>query len=265
MPSAVYAAGISAGGIAMVGAAVAGKQLLAIALITCVAWMAHLLDRAKPLARWHDPADRMADAARDAWVARRRRWLNAAALASGVGACALALIIEPWLVVLVPVGAVAVVAYGARKSDSRRTRPKDVLIIKNALTGLAYATLVGCVLWVVLPGREGLWLSLLVISLLVAADAMLSDIDDTPADATFGTRTVSVLAGRRWASGIGLALHGVAVVLWTVLGTGSGKAFAYGMPLTAAAIVLAPTLRRGIDLRAGGLGAAALGWLVLRS
>ncbi len=265
MPSAVYAAGVSAGTIAMAGGVVVGTQLLAIALITCIAWMAHLLDRAKPLARWHDPADRMADAARDAWVVRRRRWLNASALASGAAACGLALVIEPWLIVLAPVGAAAVITYGARNSNSRRIRPKDVLIIKNALTGLAYATLVGCVLWAVLPERIGLWMSLAVIALLVAADAMLSDIDDTPADATFGTRTVSVLAGRRWASGIGLALHSVAVVLWMVLGTGSGEAFAYGTPLTAAAIVLFPTLRRAIDLRAGVLGAIALGWLVLRS
>lgn len=265
MPSAAYAAGVSTGTLAMVGAAGTGTQVLGIALVTCIAWMAHLLDRAKPLARWHDPADRMADAARDAWVVRRRRWLNAAAMASGASACVLALVIEPWLVVLVPIGAASVLVYGARKSESRRVRPKDVLVVKNALTGLAYATLVGCVLWAVLPERAGLWIPLLMVALLVAADAMLSDIDDTPADATFGTRTVSVLAGRRWATCIGLALHGVAALLWGVLGTGSGGAFVYGMPLTAAALVVAPTLRRAIDLRAGVLGVAALAWLVLRS
>lgn len=265
MPSAVYAVGVSAGALAMVGAVLSREQVLSIALVTCIAWMAHLLDRAKPLARWHDPADRMADATRDAWVVRRRRWLNAAAMVSGVCACVLALVIEPWLVVLAPIGAASVLVYGARKTESRRVRPKDVLLIKNGLTGLAYATLVGCVLWAVLPDHGGLWVSLAMVALLVAADAMLSDIDDTPADAAFGTRTVSVLAGRQWARGIGLALHGVAALAWVVLGTGWGGAFAYGMPLTAAAIVLAPTLRRAIDLRSGVLGVAALAWLVLRS
>ena len=253
---------MAAGALAMVGAAVACEQALAIALVASIAWMAHLLDRAKPLARWHDPADRMADAARDAWVQRHRLGLNLAAIESGIIASVLALIIEPWLTLLVPVGAASVLVYGARKSGSRRVRPKDVLIVKNALTGLAYTTLIGCVLWAVLPERDGLWTALAMLALLVAADAMLSDIDDTPADATFGTRTVSVFAGRRWASGVGLGLHGLAIVLWVALGTGSGRVFAYGMPVSAAAIVLAPTLRRAIDLRAGLLGAVALAWLV---
>ncbi|MFI4916022.1 MAG: UbiA family prenyltransferase [Phycisphaerales bacterium JB060] len=262
MPSAVYAAGVAAGTLAMVGATVVYDQALAIGLITSIAWMAHLLDRAKPLARWHDPADRMADAQRDAWVLRHRLGLNVAAIEAAIIACVLALIIDPWLVLLVPFGAASVLVYGARKSDSRRTRPKDVLVIKNAITGLAYATLIGCVLRAELPEPSGLGLPLAMVALLVAADAMLSDIDDTPADATFGTRTVSVFAGRRWARGIGLGLHALAIVLWLVLGTGWGNAFAYGMPLSAAAIVLAPTLRRAIDLRAGLLGAVALAWLV---
>lgn len=253
---------MAAGALAMAGAAVAYEQALAIGLVASVAWMAHLLDRAKPLARWHDPADRMADAARDAWVMRHRLGLNMAAIEAGVIACVLALIIEPWLALLVPVGAASVLIYGARRSDSRRVRPKDVLVIKNALTGLAYATLIGCVLWAVLPEPGGLGLALAMVALLVAADAMLSDIDDTPADATFGTRTVPVFAGRRWASGIGLGLHALAIVLWLVLGAGSGGIFAYGMSLSTAAIVLAPTLRRAIDLRAGLLGAMALAWLV---
>ncbi len=265
MPSAVYAAGMAAGTVAMSGVAVAYEQFLAIGLITSIAWMAYLLDRAKPLARWHDPADQMADAARDAWVGRHRIGMNLAAIEAGIMASVLALIIEPWLVLLVPVGAASVLAYGARASDSRRVRPKDVLVIKNVLTGLAYATLIGCVLWVMLPSHEGLWIAQAVVSLMVMADAMLSDIDDTPADATFGTRTMSVWAGRRWARTVGLGVHGMAVVLWLVLGTGTGGLFAYGLPLTAIILTLSPALRTAIDLRAGLLGAVALLWLATHS
>ena len=150
--------------------------LLAIALVTSIAWMAHVLDRAKLLRRWRDPADRMADPEREAWVDRHRtRLLVLAAMLCAV-AFFLALAINAWLELLLPAGIMAVVIYGARPSESRRTRPKDVLLAKNLLTGLAYATLVAAVLWAALPETASLWIALGVVALLVSADAMQSDI-----------------------------------------------------------------------------------------
>ena len=84
----------------------------------------------------------MADPEREAWVDRHRtRLLVLAAMLCAV-AFFLALAINAWLELLLPAGIMAVVIYGARPSESRRTRPKDVLLAKNLLTGLAYATLV---------------------------------------------------------------------------------------------------------------------------
>lgn len=239
---------------------------LSIALVATVAWMAHLLDRAKPLAALDDPADRMANPTRDAFVQRHRLALNLLAAALGLVACVLAVLLDPWLVGLVPLGAMSVIIYGARKSESRRTRPKDVLIVKNALTGLAYATLIGCVLFAAMPGlveHRPPWIALGLVALLVTGDAMLSDIDDTPADAMFGTRTVSVLAGRRWAMVSGIAIYAMVVAYWMVLGnhTATSLTLAIGLPATGVAIAFLPRVRSLIDVRGGVLALAVLAFV----
>jgi 4-hydroxybenzoate polyprenyltransferase len=229
-------------------------------LITAIAWMAHLLDRAKPLAAWNDPADRMANPRRDAFVQRYRLAMNFLTGSLGLSACILAMFIEPWLVVLVPAGAIAVVVYGSRPSDSRRPRPKDVLVLKNALTGLAYATLIGCALWAALPDRTGLWPALAIVALVVAADAILSDIDDRPADEAFGTRTVPVLAGRRRATLAAAGIYGAAMAIWAIWGTPNAAAgfVAIGLPLTGLALAVLPRTRTAIDLRAGAVALLAI-------
>lgn len=234
--------------------------LLSIALVLAIAWMAYLLDRVKVLSRWRDPADRMANPARDAWVARNRRALLACAGLLAAAATILAFVIKPWLIVLVPAGGLSVVIYGSRPSASRRLRPKDVLIAKNVLTGLAYATLIGCVLWAALPEARGLWRALAVVALLVTGDAMLCDIDDTTSDATFGTTTVAVLAGRRVATALALVVFAAAAVIWLKVGGRSlaGAVLALGMPLTGLSISRLGRVRTAIDLRGGVLGLAAV-------
>ena len=261
MPSAVYAAGVTGGAIVLSGASPsASSSLLPIALVTSIAWMAHVLDRAKVLRRWRDPADRMADPDREAGVDRHRVKLLVLAAVLCVVAFLLALAINAWLELLLPAGITAVIVYGSRPSDSRRTRPKDVLLAKNLLTGLAYATLVGAVLWAALPDSDGFWVALGVVALLVSADAMLSDIDDRPSDARFGTTTVAVIAGRRWATLVSAMLYAGGIALWLLLGEwGAGSAlFVLGMAFSGLATSPLRRLRTPIDLRGGLIGLAAL-------
>ena len=229
-------------------------------LVTAIAWMAHVVDRAKVLRRWHDPADRMVNPAREAWVIQHRTPLLAWAAVLSLAAATLAVLIDVWLVLLVPCGFAAVVVYGSRPSESRRTRPKDVLIAKNALTGLAYATLIGAVLWAALPDKGELWISLSVVMMLVTADAILCDIDDRLSDANYGTTTVVVLAGRRCATLVSAVLYAGGIALWLVLGeraTGS-IAFTLGMAFSGLAIARLRRLRTPIDLRGGVVGLCAL-------
>lgn len=236
---------------------------LSILLVATIAWMAHLLDRAKPLAAWHDPADRMANPQRDDFVLRNRRAMNLLAAALWIASCGLAVLLDPGLAMLAPVGAVSVIIYGARRSESRRTRPKDVLIIKNALTGLAYASLIGCVLFASAPGsieQRLPWIALGLVALLVTGDAMLSDIDDTPADAMFGTRTVSVLAGRRWATAVAIGIYALAVLYWVGFGAHTAVAWTLvlGLCVTGTVIATLPRVRSLIDARGGVMAAIIL-------
>lgn len=239
---------------------------LSIVLVATIAWMAHLMDRAKPLEAWHDPADRMANPARDAFVRKHRRAMNLLAASLWMLACLWAALLDFGLAVLAPIGAVSVIIYGARQTDSRRTRPKDVLVIKNALTGLAYATLIGCVVLVAVPGLQQQrlpWLALSLIGLLVAGDAILSDVDDTPADAMFGTTTVSVLAGRTWAKAVAIGIYVLAVAYWLWLGTRTPTALtlAIGLPATGVLIAFLPRVRSLIDVRGGVLALLALAFI----
>lgn len=267
LPSALYAAGLATATLELSGAAFDARTwALSIALITAIVWMAHLLDRAKPLAVWDDPADRMANPVRDAFVQRHRVAMNALAASLGLAACVLATLVEPWLVVLVPVGAASVIVYGARKSESRRTRPKDVLVIKNALTGLAYATLIGCVLFASVPElfeQRLPWIALGMVCMLVTGDAILSDIDDTPADAMFGTTTVSVLAGRRWARVVAVGIYVIVMACWLWLGTRTPTTLtlAIGLPATGLLIAFMPRVRSLIDVRGGVLAMIALAFV----
>ncbi|MFI4882851.1 MAG: UbiA family prenyltransferase [Phycisphaerales bacterium JB064] len=257
----MYAAGITAGALVLAGAALDVRGwTLSIALVFTIAWMAYILDRVKVLRRWQDPADRMANPGRDDWVARNRRALLACAGLLGLAALVLAALVDPWLTMLVPAGAASVIVYGSRPSESRRVRPKDVLVLKNVLTGLAYATLVGCVLWAMLPDARGLWRALAVVALVVTGDAMLCDIDDTPSDASFGTTTVAVLAGRHWATALAVVVYAAAVVVWMKLGlrTAGPGAFALGMPATGLVISRLGRVRTPIDLRGGAIGLLAL-------
>ena len=202
----------------------------------------------------------MADPEREAWVDRHRtRLLVLAAMLCAV-AFFLALAINAWLELLLPAGIMAVVIYGSRPSESRRTRPKDVLLAKNLLTGLAYATLVAAVLWAALPETASLWIALGVVALLVSADAMLSDIDDRPSDASFGTKTVPVLVGRRWATLSSALLYAAAIALWLVLGQRDVESavFALAMVFSGLTLALLRRLRTPIDLRAGVIGLLAL-------
>lgn len=261
LPSAIYAAGLTVGGLLLVSpAAVGPAHALAVALVVAIAWMAHVLDRVKVLRRWRDPADRMANPARDAWIERNRRAMLVIAAMLALGSGVLAWVLEPWLVVLVPAGAAAVVAYGSRPTDSRRPRPKDVLILKNALTGLAYATLIGCAMWPALADRAGLWPALAIVALIVAGDAILSDIDDRSADEAFGTRTVPVVAGRRRAILAAAGSYAAGVLIWVIFGPATGPAgvFVLGLPLVGLALAMLPRTRTAIDLRAGVVAAGAV-------
>lgn len=278
VPSALYAGGAAGGALAMADLRPGTtRALLGVALAMLVAWLAYLVDRVKPLRRWMDPADAAACPRRDAWLRRHRP--QALALTAGVGLLAVVAgwLLSPVLALLAPASAGASVAYGCRPSASRRPRPKDLLPLKNALTGLAYATLVGGVLLVLTPMHEptglpavdgsaggsaggSIVVAIGVLALLVAADAMRCDLDDRPSDRAFGTRTVAVAAGPMSAIVLASLLDAAAVCLWLGAGAASPAraAFALGLPVTGPLLAHLPQVRTPIDLRGAALGTLAL-------
>ncbi|MEO1007442.1 MAG: UbiA family prenyltransferase [Planctomycetota bacterium] len=260
LPAAIYAGGAASCVLTLAGGAPGHEQALAIGFTAAVAWMAYILDRAKIFARWHDPADRLARPERDAWVRAHRGGLLAGAAALATIGVVFALALRPWLATFVPAGAAAVIAYGSRDAASDRTRPKDVLLLKNALTAAAFATLACSSTSAAGIDPRAVASPGLFLACVVLGDAVLCDIEDLHADEAHRTRTVAVAAGPRTARTLGLGILALTATSWLVFvdRTPASAVIAAGLWLTATLAVWAThRVRIAIDLRMGVVALAA--------
>ncbi|MFT5422455.1 MAG: hypothetical protein ACI89L_000212 [Phycisphaerales bacterium] len=213
----------------------------------------YLIDRVKLRDRDFDSADLAAMPERHEFLrhhAVRLRWGSVALFA--VSSLLFALH-HPWLSVMPPMGLLAVVFYSL--GPRHGARPKDQLLIKNAIVAAAMACLVGLVLWahgVDLLARTQFallgWLALVVFG-----DAALSDLDDTVSDQRFQTQTLPNTLGHPWTWAMALLVQiGGSVVLLT-LGPQDRVAWwlGLGIPVSTAVLWLARLgrVRDPIDLR----------------
>ncbi|MFG0260635.1 MAG: hypothetical protein ACF8LK_09825 [Phycisphaerales bacterium JB041] len=210
-------------------------QLDPLAAAFCAGVGLYLLDRLKLRDELLDPADLAADERRHSYLRARRRLLRALAwVMLGVGTI-LVSVIHPANAALTPIGVLGVLAY-SRPRRSRR-RPKDLLVFKNLMPGCAIAGL-GVILAAQSPvhtsrlygtpvGAEAatfaaaVWLALV---LLVAADAMLCDLDDVTADRRARTSTLPVWRGANATWRIALFAHALAGVFAVGVGWRHGLA-----------------------------------------
>lgn len=184
----------------------------------------YLLDRLKLRDDLLDPADLAADERRHRFLRARRRFLRTLAwVMLGLGTI-LVVAIHPANALLPPIGVLGVLAYSRPRESSRR--PKDLLVLKNLMPGCAIAGL-GVILAVQSPvhatrlfgtpvGAEAFTFALAVcvaLALLVAADAMLCDLDDVAADRHAKTSTLPVWRGTKATWRIALLAHAIAGVL----------------------------------------------------
>lgn len=178
--------------------------LVLIAFLTAVG--TYLLDRVKVRDAWLDPADAIAQPERYELLASHTgacRGLLVACLAAAAG-------LGAWVhagLALVPVVAAAGVVIYAGRPKGKGQRPKDVLIVKNlyvaaGIVGFACVLLLGTVSpptvhaalrWLTAPA---MLFALATLGVRVAADAVLCDLDDTHADAAYGTHTLATRFGR---------------------------------------------------------------------
>lgn len=171
----------------------------------------YLLDRVKVRDAWLDPADRVAQPGRFAFLLARRRRVRAVAWSLlAVGAVA-AMTIDPRNLVLPVLGVIGIISYSRMRPSG--VRPKDVLGLKNLSAGVAIGGLAMVLAWqtpgTAAPLAAWVWLAG-GLTLLVTADAALCDLDDAEADAAHGTSTVTTWLGRRWTWAIALAAHALA-------------------------------------------------------
>ncbi len=262
---AVWAAAYATG-VAILTAAVAGDRLppAALAFVALTIVGVYLIDRVKWSDALLDPADEAAHPARSAFLRRRSGLVRAAAAAcfaaaTGIGAE------RSWSLALVPAAAAVLIwIYAARRPGGGRPRPKDLPVIKNAMVAAALAGLAGVVTdaWTQ-ASYTSIALASLTLSLIVFGDAILCDLDDAPADAAFGTRTLPVLLGPTTAILIAAGVQAAAVACALTLRgpRPSSAALACLAATTLATAAKRPrSIRDLVDVR---LAAVAAGVLVI--
>lgn len=161
----------------------------------------YLFDRVKLTRSRMDPSDAISQPRRFLTLLRHDRGVRAVIAAELIAAG----VIGWWIwapLTIVPAGVVAVIWwYAGRPADPARPRPKDWAYTKGLFIASAHTMLgVGPLLSPASdPHPVRLILGLVVLAGLVFADAILCDLDDRDADATYGTMTIPVRAGRRGA------------------------------------------------------------------
>jgi len=189
-------------------------QINALFAAFCAGVGLYLLDRLKLHDGLLDPADLAADKQRHGFLRSRSRALRVTAWCVLALGTVLVVSIRPADAVLPLVGILGVLSYS--HAPKSRRRPKDVLLLKNLMPGVAIGGL-GVILAAQSPalaahsaGRDRSLVALavfVVLVLVVAADAMLCDLDDVAADRSARTATVPVQRGAAATWNIALAMH----------------------------------------------------------
>jgi len=213
----------------------------------------YLIDRVKLRDRDLDAADLTAMPERHTFLRNHAVSLRLASIALLAVSSALFAMHHPWLSALAPLGLLAVVVYSL--GPRHGARPKDQLLIKNAIVAAGMASLAGLVLWAhdadLLARRPIAMLGWL--GLTVFGDAALSDLDDSVSDERFRTQTLPNTVGHPWTWFMAVTAQaaGGAVLLSVRPHDHAAWWLGLGVPLTTAALWLARLrrVRDPIDLR----------------
>ena len=204
-------------------------QLNALLAAVCAGTGLYLLDRLKLHDGLLDPADLAADKHRHGFLRSRSRALRVTAWCVLALGTAFVVSIRPADAVLPLVGILGVLNYS--HAPKSRRRPKDVLLLKNLMPGIAIGGL-GVILAAQSPtleatlaaarislGTIGVFVALVMV---VTADAMLCDLDDMTTDRSARTATVPVTRGATTTWNIALAMHACAGALAIGIGVRQG-------------------------------------------
>lgn len=263
------------------GAITSSAAIRAAAFTACTTIAVYLLDRVKLRQCWLDPADAAAHPMRFAFVARHGTPLRLIVLTLLIAGTWLGSELFAWGAAIPVLAAIGVFLYAGRPR-SVRSRPKDVLLVKNAYVAVGIAGF--SVVVAVAAMRPGatlaemgqtaseyalpLALSALLLAIRVLADAILCDLDDEDADRRFGTDTLPNQVGRAraWNIAIAIRLFLAGVLLVTpVLPFWPRVAWAAVTAVTSAALRLASPVRVRdlVDVRLAVEAAVVAGVLLL--
>lgn len=180
---------------------------LALVLIAFLTAMGtYLLDRVKLRDAWLDPADAIAQPRRYEFLARHTRSCRGLIVVCLLAAALAGAWLHTELAFVSLVSAAGVVLYAGRPKGQGQ-RPKDVLIVKNlyvagGIVGFACVLLLGAMHPPTLQAAArslaapAFIFGAVTLGVRVAADAVLCDLDDTHADAAYGTHTLPTRFGR---------------------------------------------------------------------
>jgi 4-hydroxybenzoate polyprenyltransferase len=193
----------------------------------------YLMDRVKLRDVWMDPADGVAQPARQRILggtparARRTRWA-AAGMCLG-GAC-VGMWITPLAPAMVVIAVLGVVVYAGRpRHGEARARVKDRLIVKDAFVGMGIAGFAGVVTAAgntrteMVPAIMGTSAWLFAggqVAARVFADACLCDLDDEHSDRLHRTQTLATRLGRERAWTIAMSVRLIAAGLLVMVPVG---------------------------------------------
>ena len=227
-------------------------------------WGVYLIDRIKLRDQDWDPADLAANVSRHAWLRARRLAVRLLALLM-LATAMLVFGTRLWWLGLLPLGGLgAVVLYTAGPEHGKR--PKDVLLLKNAMVATGMSVLA----FGVVHAADGLgtndWSGIIWLWLVVLGDAAVSDLDDRVTDLEFRTRTLATQGRstvRAWLTGpFSFAIVTQFLAVGLLLASPVAAAgMAAAVPMTTAGVLLlAPERYRDwIDMRLPLL--AGLAWL----
>ncbi len=229
-----------------------------------------LLDRVKLSNALLDPADAAADPRRDALFRRHGPTLRLLAIASLGAGMTIGGVWVSWITaVSIGAGVLGVLVYAGRPGKrASALRVKSIPVLKNLYVG---AGLTAVALACVLPGTDIPWdragLVALASLLLVTADAVLCDLDDTEADRSFGVGSIAAEYGGSPAGAVAIALTaGASVCLLSTAHHTSAAArttWAILLPATTVAILFAGfrRVKSLVDVRLVVLAAACAAML----
>jgi len=151
----------------------------------------YLVDRVGPWSGRSDPADRMAHPDRVSMLLKFDSVVRLAAVVCILSAAVATMFFQPMAVLAVLGAPIGVWIYSHR---GRLPRPKDSMVVKNLFVAISITVLV-----LLLDGHGSRSSSLIAVGIFlllnIFADAMICDIDDSAADARFGTRTIANTLG----------------------------------------------------------------------